>query len=162
MKKLIALVLFSATYSALAPIKSLVGSATTEKQAITTLSPLQKEVEVVEVEEIKNQDVYQDCGDLNLKKLGTFKLTAYCPCKNCSGYWGSQTSTGTKAQENRTIAVDPSVIAYGTHVLINGVEYVAEDCGEAVQQNHIDIYFEHHYEAVEFGVQEATVFEVLK
>ena len=83
-----------------------------------------------------------------IKSIGTFKLTAYCPCKECSGHWGKQTSTGAIATEGRTVAVDPKVIPYGTVivVVIDGVEYeyVAEDCGGLVKGKHIDIYFDEH------------------
>ena len=39
-------------------------------------------------------------------------------------------------------AVDPSVIPYGTEVLIDGHVYIAEDCGGAVKGNVIDIFVE--------------------
>lgn len=52
------------------------------------------------------------------------------------------TSTGVIAQENHTIAVDPSVIPYGTKVRINGIVYTAEDCGSKVKGNAIDIFVE--------------------
>lgn len=94
-----------------------------------------------------------------LINLNVFKLTAYCPCKSCSGTWGTQTSTGATATQGRTIAVDPKVIPYGTVVVINGQEYVAEDCGGSVDGKHIDIYFDSHQDALEFGVQYAEVYE---
>lgn len=90
--------------------------------------------------------------------MGEFKITAYCPCKSCSGEWGRQTSTGAIATEGRTVAVDPSVIPYGSTVIINGAEYVAEDCGGLIKGNKIDIYFESHKEAKQFGVQKANIF----
>lgn len=65
--------------------------------------------------------------------LGEFKLTAYCPCQKCCGKWSNGiTSTGVTAQPNRTIAVDTDVIPYGSTVIIDGKEYVAEDCGGMV------------------------------
>ena len=94
----------------------------------------------VSIEELE-VDVVKESG---LKSLGTFKLTAYCPCESCSGNWGKQTSTGAIATEGRTVAVDPSVIPYGTVLIINGHEYVAEDCGAAVKGNVIDIFFNEH------------------
>lgn len=54
--------------------------------------------------------------------------------------YGSLTSTGAIAEEGRTIAVDPSIIPYGSIVLINGNEYVAQDCGGAIKGNKIDIF----------------------
>ena len=93
-----------------------------------------------------------------LISLGEFFLTAYCPCTSCSGQWGTQTSTGTTTIEGRTVAVDPTVIPYGTVLIINGHEYIAEDCGGSVKGNHIDIYFESHDVAKEFGEQYAEVY----
>lgn len=91
--------------------------------------------------------------------LGEYKLTAYCPCSKCCGQWANGiTSTGVTAKAGRTIAVDPKVIPYGSKVLINGHIYIAEDCGGAIKGNRIDIYFNTHQEALNFGVQYAEVF----
>lgn len=90
--------------------------------------------------------------------LGTFKLTAYCPCYECSRGWGRRTSSGNTARANHTIATDPSVIPEGTHVIINGQEYVAEDVGGGVNGNHIDIFYDTHSDAVNFGVRYAEVY----
>lgn len=72
--------------------------------------------------------------------LGKFKITFYWLSEN-----GRNTSTGAIATEGRTIAVDPSVIPYGTEVLIDGHVYIAEDCGGAVKGNVIDIFVEDEY-----------------
>ena len=93
--------------------------------------------------------------------LGTFKLTAYCACEKCCGKSDGITATGTKATANRTIAVDKTVIPYGTTVIINGNEYVAEDTGGAIKGNIIDIFFDDHEEALNFGVQYANVYKVV-
>lgn len=86
--------------------------------------------------------------------LGTFKLTAYCSCPKCCGEWADGvTYTGTEATEGRTIAVDPDVIPLGSSVYIDGREYVAEDIGGAIQGNRIDVFFDSHSAALEFGVQ---------
>ena len=87
--------------------------------------------------------------------------TAYCGCVQCCGKSDCITATGTRATEGRTIAADPRVIPYGTHVLIDGHEYIVEDCGGAINGNRIDIYFEAHADALQFGVQTVTV-EILK
>ena len=84
----------------------------------------------------------------------TFRASAYCPCEKCCGkYANGITATGVKAKAGRTIAVDPNYIPYGTEVIINGNTYVAEDCGGAIKGNRIDIYFDSHEEALNFGVQ---------
>lgn len=92
------------------------------------------------------------------KSLGDFKLTAYCPCEKCCGEWADGiTYMGTVATAGRTVAVDPSVIPLGSIVRINGHDYIAEDIGGAIKQNRVDIFFDTHQEALQFGVQYADV-----
>lgn len=96
--------------------------------------------------------------------LGEFRLTAYCSDSCCCGVWANgYTATGTMATEGRTIAVDPGVIPYGTHVLLiwpDGTQhsYIAEDCGSGVNGNHIDVFFDSHQAARVFGVQSAMAY----
>ncbi|MCB6414863.1 3D domain-containing protein [Dorea acetigenes] len=92
------------------------------------------------------------------QSLGVFRITHYCPCYYCSGGWGSGTATGTAATPGRTIAVDPSVIPYGSVVVINGHAYVAEDCGGAIKGNRIDIYVSDHTTALSSGTYYAEVY----
>ena len=98
-------------------------------------------------------------SDTSLKPLGTFKITHYCPCSICCGPWANGvTSTGVTATTNRTIAVDPTQIPYGSKVVINGQVYVAEDCGGAIKKNCIDIYVATHEEGEEKGVYYTDVY----
>lgn len=95
--------------------------------------------------------------------LGEYTLTAYCPCTRCCGKDDGITSTGTLAAEGRTIAVDPRVIPYGTHVLLifpDGTQrtYIAEDCGSGVTGSRIDVFFGDHQAARVFGVQSAMAY----
>lgn len=91
--------------------------------------------------------------------LGNFRLTAYCSCTVCCGVWvDTPTASGTMPLANRTIAVDTNIIPFGTKVIINGNEYIAEDTGSAIKGNRIDIYMPTHEEALNFGVQYADVF----
>lgn len=109
--------------------------------------------------------VLEDCitDKVDISRLGTepvlFTVTAYCSCRICCGNYSpevtgreSHTATGTVPQQGRTIAVDPRVIPYGTSVHIDGLgDFIAEDCGGNIRQNHIDVYFASHAEAVAFG-----------
>ena len=97
--------------------------------------------------------------------LGKFKLTAYCPCEICCGEWASNRPSGVvygaigeELKEDYSIAVDPKVIPYRTEVVINDKTYKAQDCGGGIKGNEIDIYFEDHNDALNFGVQYAEVF----
>lgn len=87
----------------------------------------------------------------------TVTATAYCACTYCTDGDGI-TATGTQATAGRTIAVDPSIIPYGTEVIINGNTYIAEDCGAAIKGNKVDIYFDTHAEALQFGRQTLTAY----
>lgn len=89
--------------------------------------------------------------------LGEFKLTAYCPCEKCCGKWANGITASGQVAEPGMIAVDPKIISLGSTVVIDGKEYLAADTGGAIKGNRIDVYFEHHSEALAFGVQTADV-----
>lgn len=78
--------------------------------------------------------------------LGTFLLTGYDDCYECQEEFVGTTALGIAPRANHTIAVDPSVIPLGSWVMINGVEYRAEDVGGGVNGNHIDIFVNSHVE----------------
>ena len=60
----------------------------------------------------------------------------------CNYFLLAGTSTGVAAVEGKTIAVDPNIIPYGSTVLIDGKEYLAQDCGGAIKGNKIDVFVE--------------------
>lgn len=70
------------------------------------------------------------------------------------------TATGTIPTAGRTIAVDPSVIPYGTQVYIPsmGGTYIAEDTGGMIKGNKIDIYMSHGDIARQWGRQTIEVY----
>ena len=95
------------------------------------------------------------------KEAAEFTITAYC-CENyphiCNDGEAIYTATGTVATAGKTIAVDPSVIPYGTRVEIEGIGVrIAEDCGGAIKGNRIDLLFATHEEALEWGKQKRKV-----
>lgn len=110
-----------------------------------------------------SDSVSNDSSSDSLVYLGTYKLTAYCSCKECCGKeptdpWYGITATGSKVQDNFTIAVDPAVIPLGSYVQINGTVYHAEDTGKSIKGNIIDIYISDHETTKQFGVQYADVY----
>ena len=127
----------------------------TEKEQEETITVIAEVDDVLSASNYKGEQIYTLSN--NREFLGNFQLTAYCGCWNCSEGYGNGTATGTIAQPDQTIAVDPEVIPYGSTVYIDGNMYVAEDCGGAIVGNRIDIYHSTHKEAVEFGVQYADV-----
>jgi 3D (Asp-Asp-Asp) domain-containing protein len=106
-------------------------------------------------------------GEQAIDVLGVIscKATAYCACTLCCGPGARGiTSTGTRARVG-SIAVDPSVIPYGTKMFIVSDDgyyrygyAVAEDSGGAIRGNKIDLFFNTHSEAVNFGRRNCTVY----
>ena len=92
------------------------------------------------------------------ESLGTFYITAYCGCEQCSG-GHNKTASGTTPTEGRTIAADTSILPFGTQVVIDGVVYTVEDRGSGVSGNHIDIFFATHEDALAFGSKSVTVYK---
>lgn len=105
-----------------------------------------------------------------ITSLGEYKLTAYCSCEKCCGYWTSirpldeygnpivYTANMSVAKQGVTVAADTSVLPFDTKILIDGHEYTVQDRGGAIKGNCIDIYFESHEEALQFGVQYKEIF----
>ena len=115
---------------------------------------------VIETENARNDAEKPVYG--GLEYIGEFKTTGYCNCRRCCGKWaGGATASGAMPKARHTVAVDPDVIPLGTRLMINGVEYVAEDTGgKWVQGAHIDIFYSDHDAAQNHGVQYADVWKV--
>lgn len=119
-----------------------------------------KEIQLVTKLETEYKYIYtkEEQPKIEYKSLGIFEITAYCACEKCCGKSDGITATGTKATEGRTIAADPTVLPYGTKVIVNGHEYTVEDCGGAIIGNRLDIYFDSHEDALQWGRQRQEVF----
>lgn len=64
------------------------------------------------------------------------------------------TSTGKVAEQGITVAVDPTIIPYGTKLYIPGLGYrVAEDTGGAIVGQHVDVFYNSLHTAIDFGVK---------
>lgn len=128
------------------------------KSKIAENKKLKSDLESVNktVEELKD-------SEYKLVYLGEFKLTHYCDERYdhiCGG--NGVTASGTATSVGRTVAVDPSVIPYGTTIYIEGYGYrVAEDCGSAVSNNQIDILVSTHDEAMSMGTTYGGVWILL-
>ena len=62
-----------------------------------------------------------------------------------------------EAKQGVTVSADTDILPFGTVIAINGHEYTVQDRGGAIEGRHIDIFFDSHEEAKEFGVQYAEV-----
>ena len=97
--------------------------------------------------------------------IGNYSITHYCTerYEHICGTGNGITATGTVVTAGRTVAVDPSVIPYGTTMYIEGYGFrVAEDCGGAVKGNHIDMAVDTHTNAWYMGSRYSDVWILVK
>lgn len=87
----------------------------------------------------------------------TYKVTAYCACARCCGKSDGVTASGLIAEEGRTIAADWSVLPKGTKVEIEGVGIRTVEDNGAFRGNQIDLFFDSHEAALEWGVKQLKV-----
>ena len=87
------------------------------------------------------------------EKFIIMELTAYCSCPICCGdNADGVTATGTIPQQGRTVAADFNQFPPGTKLKIGEHIYVVEDTFGSVNRfGRLDVYFESHQEALEFG-----------
>ena len=91
------------------------------------------------------------------KHIERYTVTAYCPCVKCCGKTNGITASGEKAVEGVTVAMNKS-IPFGTKIYIDGVgERIVQDRGGAIKGNRIDLYFDSHQDALNFGRQTKQV-----
>ena len=102
---------------------------------------------------------YLSDTETSLEYIGQFKISHYCcePYKHICGDGKGLTRTGIPVHPG-LISVDPSVIPLGSTVVIDGVEYQAEDTGGMIKGHKIDMAVETHQEALEMGVYWADVY----
>ena len=100
--------------------------------------------------------------------LGTYRITAYCSCEKCCGEWAKNRPDGIvygASGEELVAGVScASPLPFGTVVEIEGLgEYVVQDrtaawVVEKYGEQQIDIYFDTHEAACEFGLKYLTVY----
>jgi len=100
--------------------------------------------------------------------LGTYRITAYCSCEKCCGKWAENRPNGIvygASGEELVAGVScASTLPFGTVIEIEGLgEYTVQDrtaswVVEKYGENLIDIYFDDHEAACEFGLQYLNVY----
>ena len=89
------------------------------------------------------------------ESLGTVTTSGYCSCAICCGIWaGGPTASGKMPHAHHTIAVDATnpIVPMGTHIIMNGTEYVVEDTGAFARYGvDFDVYYSSHSQASEHG-----------
>lgn len=98
---------------------------------------------------------------LHFDSVGVFEATAYM---TMPPYTGTTTATGTTVHMG-TVAVDPTVIPYGTKMFIVSCdgkfiygEGTAEDCGPAIKNDRVDLFYFTFDECAQFGRRDCYVY----
>lgn len=117
----------------------------TGEEVNQNINPIEHEITIEETTEVQEELVEEKPEK---KHLGEFELTFYSK----EQFPNSPTATGVMPIVGRTIAVDPSVIPYGTVVEIDGFGIrCAEDTGGAIKGNKIDVFVQTTAEALQLG-----------
>ena len=87
------------------------------------------------------------------------KVTAYCPCNKCCGKWSDgMTACGHVIKKGEKFCAAPPEIPFGTIIEIPGYGKVPVlDRGGAIKGNKLDVFFDNHNDALEWGVKYMAV-----
>jgi len=97
------------------------------------------------------------------------KVTAYCPCELCCDDWGKilvssgerKTSSGHTIRKGDKFVAAPRKYPFGTEMIIEGYAggkiVKVEDVGGAIKGNKLDVYFDNHQDAKNWGVRDVEV-----
>lgn len=129
------------------PVEKVIKKGTKEEiieEVIVKNNEVQNEIQEKNNEASIVNESNAKTNDINKDNKIHVEATAY------SGH--SITATGTKPKWG-TIAVDPTVIPYGTKVYIPKFDMVftAEDCGGAIKGNKIDIFMNNESQCINWG-----------
>jgi len=86
------------------------------------------------------------------------RATAYCPCEKCCGkYADGVTASGHKIRPGDAFVAADRKYAFGTKMIIPGYNNAQPvevlDRGGAISGNRLDVFFNTHQEALEWGVK---------
>ncbi|MWV44891.1 hypothetical protein GRF59_14815 [Paenibacillus sp. HJL G12] len=141
------------------------------QEAANTIHKQSVQVETLEKSEIvvkqeqKEEEVQKNVNNSSKSETEwkTYIVTAYD-----NGYKSTQkrpgdkdygiTKSGEKTIEGRTVSADPRVLPLGTVIYIENVgERVVTDTGGAIKGARLDLYFDSHKRAIQFGKQKLKV-----
>jgi 3D (Asp-Asp-Asp) domain-containing protein len=105
-----------------------------------------------------------------MEYIAEFRITAYCSCKKCCGKWADNRPNGivygASGQELKAGVSVASFLPFGTELYIDGLgEYVVQDrpaewVFDKYGRNVVDVYFDNHEEACQFGLKYLDVYEI--
>jgi 3D (Asp-Asp-Asp) domain-containing protein len=86
------------------------------------------------------------------------RVTAYCACKKCCGKFADGiTACGHKIRQGDTFAAADKTYPFGTEMIVagynNGKPIKVLDRGGAIRGNKLDVFFNSHKKAMQWGVK---------
>lgn len=90
---------------------------------------------------------------------GIFEITGYCDCSICTGA-NHLTYSETVPKAGHTVAADLQVFPLGSRLQIGDCIYTVEDTGKGLKGKKIDIFYNTHEEALEWGRRSMEVYLV--
>lgn len=124
-----------------------------ENASIITNMPNQKEKTV---EYVEPENLLQEVENIT-PITTTLNTSAYCSCEKCCGKTDGKTASGKMATTWHTVAAGKNY-PIGTIIYIpalanmpNGGWFEVEDRGGAISNEKLDIFFNSHEEAIQFG-----------
>ena len=132
-----------------------------------------EEPEVVEEAPIVTQatpevEEPEEVATIEFVDLGNYTITAYCGCEICCGQWASVPVIGSGGVELIEGVHCASPLPLGTIVEVGDLGFyevqdrTAEWIADKYDQKVIDIYFENHEDAVQFGKKTANVKKMIE
>lgn len=125
-------------------------------------------VQIVRMPELTENELIEKALMTMAHQIDNVKVSHYCICETCCGKSPDHpaygiTASGRKATPGVSVAVDPSIIPLGSTVMVDYgdgelVYYRADDTGSAVNGSHIDVCMESHQDAINAGIQTATIY----
>lgn len=117
--------------------------------------------------EIKGQtcELVPASESIGAKYIGTFKITHYAPVVECCGNSEGIGASGRKVIPYYSVGVDPDVIPLGSIIYLDygdGVlhEVRADDTGNLVKGNVIDLCVSDYETAMQMGIRQAQAYVV--
>lgn len=129
-------------------------------------------INLLKVQQTKEAEVQKtNRSGEHLTSLGTYTVTAYCSCEKCCGEY-AKNRPGGKVYGAAGVELTPGIsvagwLPLGTQIMVDGHEYIVQDrtakwIREKYDGRIIDIYFNDHEAALEWGRQKKEIFEVAK
>lgn len=124
--------------------------------------------EVQEIEPTTTETVLEP-EEAEPVSLGVYRITAYCACEKCCGEWAKNRPNGI-VKGAAGIALTPgysaaSPLPFGTELYIEGYgdvviqDRTAQWVIDKYEGKIVDIYFDNHDEALEFGCKWLNVYQ---